>query len=93
MSISREITVINGQFTNHEAQEILITIFSSKIQFHELKNLRSLLQDGIQDETAERRIPELKSGIDELLKIVTEANKNDKLLSIKSTITVSILDK
>ncbi len=93
MSISRELTVINGQFTNQEAQEILITIFSTKIQFHELKNLRSLLQNGIQDEIAERRIPELKTGIDELLKIVTEANKNDKLLSIKSTITVSILDK
>lgn len=89
----KEINLINGEFSAQEAQEILINIFSKKIQFHELKNLRSLLQNGIQDEIAERRVPELKTGIDELLKIVTEANKNDKLLSIKSTITVCILDK
>jgi hypothetical protein len=40
MSTPKEIDIINGRFTDREAQEILLNIFSTKIQFHELKNLR-----------------------------------------------------
>ena len=37
--------------------------------------------------------PELRMGIDELLRIVAEAKKNNQILTIHSTITVSIVDK
>jgi hypothetical protein len=93
MITSKEIDIINGQFTDQEAQEILINIFSTKIQFHELKNLRSIEQTGKQDNVAKKRIPELKTGIDELLKIVSKAKKNNQILTIQSTITVSIIEK
>ena len=93
MSTPKEIDIINGRFTDREAQEILLNIFSTKIQFHELKNLRSLEQTGKQDNVAKKRIPELRMGIDELLRIVAEATKNNQILTIHSTITVSIVDK
>jgi len=38
MNKTEMITLIDGDFDDKEAKEILVNIFSSKINFHQLKN-------------------------------------------------------
>lgn len=84
------LNLIEGNFSNEEAKEILMNIFSAKIHFHEMKNFSSMERFGKQDETAVKRIPELKSCMGKLLEIVEEAKSNNKKLVINSEINISL---
>ncbi|MBC7411806.1 MAG: hypothetical protein H7331_05055 [Bacteroidia bacterium] len=86
------LTLIEGNFSDVEAGDILISIFSSKINFFNIKNWSSQEQFGKDDEIAQKKIPELKNEIEKLQKILSEAKAKNKRILISSQINISLFD-
>jgi len=87
-----KLNLIEGTFSHEDANEILMNIFSNKINFHEMNNFRSQERLGKEDDTAKKRITELKKEIEKVLQILSEAKSNNKKLVITSKICISLLD-
>jgi len=80
--------LIDGNFSASESLEILSSVFSSKIQFHQMKNFSSQERFGHDDEVAVIRIPQLKNSLEEIVKLIASIEKEDQRLEIKSDIVV-----
>jgi|688.fasta_scaffold2154592_1 hypothetical protein len=87
------ITLIDGDFDEKEAKEILVNIFSSKINFHQVKNFSSQEKYGKVDAHAEKRIIALKKGLERALEILLEAQKNNNRLTINAEVNITITGK
>ncbi len=92
MNKTETLTLINGNFTNDEAREILMNMFSSKINFHTVKNWSSQERCGQEDEIAQKKIPALRNEIKKLERILAEAKANNKKIVLSSEINISILE-
>ena len=93
MKHSETLTIIDGNFTYEDAKEILTEIFSSKINFHKIKNWSSQEQFGKEDEIAQKRIPALIKKKKKLQAILSEAKKFNKQLVISSEINIVLVDQ
>ena len=85
--------LIDGNFSTKESREILINVFSSKIQFHQMNNFSSKERFGKEDKTAIKRIPQLKKSLEKLLKIIDSAEKKGEQVQIKSEVIISLVEK
>lgn len=85
----KKLTLINGNFTPSEMKEVVLNMVSNKINFHHLKNLRSLEKEGVEDENSKKRLIELH-----LLKAEVNAiNLDDnQLIKLKSTIEIELVE-
>jgi len=92
MKNKKKLTFIEGDFTYDEAKEILINIFSSKINFHTMKNWSSQERFGKDDEIAQKRIPALKNEMKKIEGILSEAKAKNKKLVVSSDIKISLLE-
>jgi hypothetical protein len=92
MSNNEKLILIDGVFEHNDAKEILFNVFTSKIQFHELKNFSTTERSGKSDEIAVKRIPELKQNIQSVNEWIEEAKKLNKKLIISSEISISFAD-
>ncbi len=92
MKNTETLTLINGNFTNDEAKEILMNMFSSKINFHTVKNWSSQERYGQDDEIAQKKIPALRDEIKKLELILAEAKVKNKKIVLSSEINISILE-
>jgi hypothetical protein len=88
MSNLQKLKLIEGQFSPKDSREILMNIFSSKIQFHQLKNFGSQERLGKEDKMAITRIEQLQESIEKLLKVIDLAEKEGKQLDIKSEVII-----
>lgn len=88
MKNNEKLVLIEGEFQHQDAKEILRNVFSTKINFHQLKNFRSKETFGKVDETAMTRIPALKKEIVKLEQILLEAEEQNKKLIISSEINI-----
>jgi len=89
MNKLEKLTLIEGVFSQQEAKDILMNVFSAKIKFHELRNFSSNELFDKDDETAQKRIPELKKEIKKLQSILAEAETENKRIIISSEINIS----
>ena len=80
--------LINGSFEPENAGKILFALINSKINYHNLETLTVRVQQGLNDEKSLKRIEELNNSQAEIMKILEEAKKNNKLLKVSSTITI-----
>ena len=87
-----KLNLIEGNFSDEEAKEILMSIFLAKINFHEKKIFSSQIRFGKDDEIAVNRIPKLKKEIEKMLQIISEAKLHNKRLLITSKIDISLVD-
>ena len=78
MEIKQEFKLIEGEFSQTEAMEVLNNVLSSKIQFHEMKNFSSQVRFGKDDETSLERISQLKQSIEIISKILKEAKSRKR---------------
>ncbi|MFV8344695.1 hypothetical protein [Flavobacterium sp. ZB4P13] len=92
MNRIENLILIEGNFSDVEAREVLIPILSSKINFHKIKNWSSQERFGEDDEIAQKRIPELKNEIEKLQMILSEAKAKNKRLLVSSQINISLID-
>lgn len=90
MNKIEKLTLIEGDFAVSEAKEILNSIFSSKINFHNIKNWSAQERFGKDDAIAQKRIPALKNEMKKLDEILAEAKANNKKLVISSEIRISL---
>ena len=58
MKKKQDFKFIEGEFTPQDAKEVLIDLYTSKINFHLMKNFSSSERFGKDDKTASKRIPE-----------------------------------
>jgi len=93
MNKIEKLCLIEGNFLNEEASEILTNIFMAKIRFHEAKNFSSQVRIGKDDEIAQERIPALKKEFKKLQEILSEAKAKNMKLVISSEINISISEK
>jgi hypothetical protein len=90
MESNLKLSLINGIYSPEEAKEILMNVFASKIQFHELKNLRSIVINDVEDPSSVLRVRQLRQAIDEFNLLLKQAEENNLELSINSLIEISV---
>jgi len=81
--------LISGKFLPEESREILSGIFSSKIQFHQMKNFTSRARLGKEDKLALKRIIQLKMDVAEIMKMIQIAEENGLVLEMKSIVVIN----
>lgn len=81
--------LIDGKFNPIEAKEILLNMISSKIQFHTIKDFSSQLRTGEFEINSRKRMQELKEAREKIIALLDEAQKNNLLVDIQSTINIS----
>lgn len=86
------LSLIEGKFSPEEAREILINIYSTKINFHERKNFSSQERFGKEDAIALNRIQELKESVDKILDIISEAGATNHHVVISSQINIQLIN-
>jgi len=91
MKKQQSFTFIDGEFSATESLEILQSVFSSKIQFHQVKNFSSQERFGHDDATAVMRIPQLRKSIEEIKKMIETAAKEGDKLQLKSDIVINCI--
>jgi len=92
MKDTEKLILIDGIFTHGDAKEILLSIFSSKINFHNIKNWSSQERFGKEDEIAQKRVPALRSEMQKLQEILLVAKVGNKKLVISSEINITLTD-
>lgn len=90
MNNTEKLTFIEGTFNDAEAKEILLNVFTQKINFHQMKNFSSQERFGKVDAAASKRIIELKKGLEQAMNIVDEAKRNNQKLNISSEINITV---
>jgi hypothetical protein len=88
MKTTETIKLIDGNFSPTDAKELLMNLFINKINFHQNKNFSSHERFGKEDETATRRIPELKESVEAISRIVNEATAQNQNIVITSTVNI-----
>lgn len=84
-----QLKLIDGVFLPEDGKEILNNLFSSKINFHQMKNFSSQERFGIEDAMAKKRIPELREEMQKLEKILKDAASQERKLNIRSVVEIS----
>lgn len=85
------VTLIDGQFTPAEAKETLINMMSSMIQFHINKNFISEYRTGKSEIKSLERIAELREAKDNLLTLIKEAETNNLMIDLQSSVSIACL--
>ena len=93
MKNTETLTLIDGSFTHDEAKEVLLNMFSSKINFHNIKNWSSQERFGKDQEGAQSRIVALNKEIEKLNALLEEAQKNNQKIVVKSEIKITLIDE
>jgi hypothetical protein len=79
--------LIDGNFTAQEAREILLKIYSDKIQFHEMRNFSAQERFGKPDLHSSMRISELQAAKEEIKRELASVDP-ETFVRINSTIEV-----
>ncbi len=85
---NKEIGLINGTFSPNEAKELLLNLYTYKINFHELKNFSSNERLNKDDELIFEKISKLKQSKQIVMDIIQEAIDKNQELIITSTISI-----
>ena len=92
MNTTENLILIDGKFNHEEAKSILMNIFATKIQFHELKNFSAQERNGKDDATSVKTIPELKDAMNSIETILAEAKSPSQKLVLKSEVHFAFSD-
>ena len=92
MNANETYMLIEGVFPEDEAREILMHMFSTKLQLHALRNLRSIERLGHEDEAAVRRMGELKQSMQDIQEKLATARSNGRQLVMTSTVQIAFTD-
>jgi hypothetical protein len=93
MKTRTNLKLIDGKFSPNEAREVLVSLFSSKIRFHEMQNLSSKERLGVEDERSKKRIPELLESKRLIAEIMEQAKTKNMDVIITSMVNIEICDQ
>ena len=86
------IVLVNGTFTPGGAQELLLALLNSKINFHNMKDFSSRERYGRPDEDSQLRLKHLKESRDRVISTFSELVNDDnerRVVTLNSTIEIS----
>lgn len=89
----KEVRLINGTFSPNEAKELLMNLYTHKIQFHQLKNFSANERLNKEDVIVFEKIEELTKSKQVVLDVIQNAIDNNQELIIKSTISIEFKNK
>jgi len=92
MKKNETLTIIDENFTSDEAKDVIMNLFSSKLNYHQIKNWSSQEKFGKNDVIAQEKIPALKNEMKRFEEILLEAKANNKKLVISSEINIELLE-
>jgi hypothetical protein len=84
-----QVKLIDGIFIPEEAKDILMSMYRSKIHFHEMKSFSSKERFGIEDKNSLKRIPMLKKSMEKISKIIQQAESRGESLQIIAEVNIS----
>lgn len=82
--------LIEGDFSAEEAKKMLMSLISSKINFHNLNSFSDYVRFNRDPKKLENRIVELTNTREDILKLMEEAEKKGTKLKIKSNISIEL---
>jgi hypothetical protein len=86
---THEFKLIDGQFYPKEALHVLISLFNSKINYHQLESFSNHIRLGSDLAVSESRVDALRESIDGIKQIIKVAGANGKQLKIQSTVQIT----
>lgn len=86
-----QIQLIEGTFNSIEAADVLLSLVTYKIKFHNLQLLGLDENNGVSKEQSEKRIAELKEAKNRITQLIMEARNSGTLLEINSNINIKLL--
>ena len=90
-TLKHSFELINGEFSHAEAMEILVDLFSKKINFHELKSFSHLIRVGEEDSKSSARIKELMDAKQQIREMLEDAGQDGRSVRLKSTISIELI--
>ena len=87
----RSINLIDGIFTTEEAKEILINLYNSKINFHNMKNFSHQERYGSPHSASLARIQSLRISLQKVLEAIREAEKSNQMIKISSAVEMGFI--
>jgi len=86
---THEFNLIDGQFYPNEALHVLISLFNSKINYHQLESFSNHIRHGSDLAVSESRVDALRESIEGIKQIIKVAGANGKQLKIQSTVQIT----
>jgi hypothetical protein len=90
MNKVEKVSLIEGDFSDIEAREVLVNLYLTKIRFHEMKNFSSKERFGKEDKNSLDKIAELKTTLKKINEFITEVSLNKQRIIINATIALSV---
>ena len=87
-----EFKLVEGEFEPNEARNILMSLFNSKIDYHQLDSFSNQIRHGEDISFAKNRIQALSQSVDRIKEIVQEANLTGRKLKIDGNIRISFVE-
>jgi DNA-directed RNA polymerase subunit F len=91
MENNNKVTLIDGTFSIAEAKDVLINMFTMKINFHQQKNVSHIERFGKPDEAAKEKVSFLKSELAKLEACIEKADSDNATLKVTSAIHIDYL--
>lgn len=91
MNNQHEYKFIEGDFASQEAKTLLMALITNKINFHNLNSFSDYVRFNESAETTKKRIQELNSTREDIIKLIEEAEKKGMKLKIKSSINIELI--
>ena len=93
MKSQSKLSLVKGSFTKEEALDVLMNLFSSKINFHSLKNFSSMERFGKEDSQAVKRIPELEESKRIIAAMIKNLGDTEDEIEIQSDVIITLHKK
>jgi hypothetical protein len=89
---THEFKLIDGQFYPNEALHVLISLFNSKINYHQLESFSNHIRHGSDLSLSENRVQSLRDSIEGIKEVIKLAGENGKQLKIQSVVQITFED-
>lgn len=88
----QELELIKGEFSAEDARDILLQLFTDKINYHQARNLSSLERFGKKNDISVRRLPELKQQIQKINDLFLNSDLSRATIKIQATVNIEITE-
>jgi hypothetical protein len=86
---THEFKLIDGQFNADDALHVLISLFNSKINYHQLESFSNHIRHGSDLSVSENRVQSLRNSIEGIKEVIKLAETNGKQLKIESVVQIT----
>jgi hypothetical protein len=86
---THEFKLIDGQFYPNEALHVLISLFNSKINYHQLESFSNHIRHGSDLSVSDDRVKALRDSIEGIKELIKDAGANGKQLKIQSIVQIT----